>query len=227
MWLLEHKQSHPYQSREDRCEVCEHNGRCMCSLQWKRRQSHLKVSALRAEGGRSSIGCPRKWERGEEPMAEGAAFSQPPAQSQQGEMTPPAQGQFGSWTWWEWQPRWRRRWLKELTFVVAVQYCSSAGTKTVERQHWSKVKSRREVVTAAAICGCGSGKRVDWELKVLTVTQLGSLLEAVGIPNTMKRRLSWCTRQQKKCFLSHSSSSPGQGWWNQMVTGNDIEQFCG
>lgn len=38
--------------------------------------------------------------------------------------------------------------------------------------------------------GCESGKRVDWELRVLTAPQLGSLLEAAGVPNTTNRHLS-------------------------------------
>lgn len=57
--------------------------------------------------------------------------------------------------------------------------------------------------------GCEPARRVAWELRVLTVPQLGSLSEAAGIPNTMKRHLSQC--RQKKGFLLLFCASTSQG----------------
>lgn len=53
------------------------------------------------------------------------------------------------------------------------------------------------MTTVAALGRCESGNRVDWDLRVLTVTQLGNLFEAVGIPNSMARHLS-CAQANKR-----------------------------
>lgn len=47
------------------------------------------------------------------------------------------------------------------------------------------------VMTIARFCTLKSGNKVDWELRILIVTQLGHLLEAAGFPSGMKRHLSY------------------------------------
>lgn len=213
----EHKQSYPCPSGEERAWVW---------AQWKedlfppvkeKASSSPEVSALRAEDRKKQMVTSRKQKRAEEISVGGGAFSQCLAHSQQRDATQSAWGQVaatGSW--------WRRWWLEELTFVVTVRYCDSVVTRNVGKQPWSKVESRRVIssVDESWYLWMWVREQSGWELRVPTVTQrpLAFLLLWWGSCPT-------CVCQLRKPFLSLFSLSACQGWWNQMVTEEDMEQL--